>query len=134
MHRLVRVDIHVDFAADPEFWQIDAGFNRKAGARQHTATVQLDRPAEEVLASMLSVAEQNPQWSMVSRVDRRYLLELTENDKRVTGQAMDVDSHSSLLFVWADAGNSGITGHDLALRAVNLVCDDLSVPCKIQDM
>jgi hypothetical protein len=44
-----------------------------------------------------------------------------------------MDRVSTILFLWADAGNSGMTGHDLAKRAMQQICDELKVECQMQD-
>ena len=104
------------------------------GARQHTATVQLMQPPAEVYAAMLRIVAQRPDLQVIDKNDKRYLLELTSGEKRLTGQATELDANSTLLFIRADAGNSGTTGRDLARDAMTQLCTELGVKCTMQDI
>ena len=45
----------------------------------------------------------------------------------MTGQVTDLGGGRSLIYVWADAGESGVTGKELAIDVVERVCDELGV-------
>jgi len=104
------------------------------GARQHTATVQLAVPAAEVYAAMLRITAQRPDLKVLNKEDKRYLLELTDGERSVAGQATELDANSSLLFIWSDAGESGQTGQNISLKAIRDICAELKVQCTMQDM
>lgn len=104
------------------------------GARQHTATLQIDLPATEVYAAMLRVVAQHPEIKVINQNDKYFLLELTDGERNVTGQATELDSRSTLFFIWADAGNSGQTGQRLALNAVRALCAELKVECQMKGL
>jgi len=104
------------------------------GARQHTATVQLAVPAAEVYAAMLRITAQRPDLKILNKEDKRYLLELTDGERSVAGQATELDVNSSLLFIWSDAGESGQTGQSISLKAIRDICAELKVHCTMQDM
>jgi len=104
------------------------------GARQHTATVQLAVPAAEVYAAMLRITAQRPDLKILNKEDKRYLLELTDGERSVAGQATELDANSSLLFIWSDAGESGQTGQNISLKAIRDICAELKVQCTMQDM
>ena len=101
------------------------------GAQQHTATVQIALTPAEVYAGMLRILDRMPELSVIHQDHKRYLLEVTADENRLTGQATQLDTHSTLLFIWADAGNSGQTGQNLALRATRVVCAELNVECEM---
>jgi hypothetical protein len=82
---------------------------------------------------MLRVAEASPGWTIVSRDAGRMLVEAAQGDSSVAGQATELGSNSTLLFVWADAGATGRTGQDLALEAMRDVCEELDVTCKFRE-
>lgn len=103
------------------------------GASRHTARVQLARPPNEVYAGMLAVVRDELKWTVVSQDDRRFFLEAAEGTRRLSGQATDLGRGATLLFVWADAGETGETGRDLALKAVEALCTDLGVDCTVED-
>lgn len=104
------------------------------GARQHTATVQLQVPPPEVYDAMLRIIRNRSDLRLISNNDKHYLVEVMRADDNVTLQATPLDSDWTLLFVWATAGKNNGTGRDLALRAVKQVCSELGVSCKMQDL
>ncbi len=104
------------------------------GARQHTATVQLQFPPADVYAAMRQVVGKRPDLKLISSNEKRHLIEVAQGDKRLTAQATALDGNSSMLFVWADAGNAADTGRDLALRAVNELCKELGTKCQVSDL
>jgi hypothetical protein len=104
------------------------------GARQHTATVQLARPPAEVYAAMLRVAAQHPEYKILNKDDKRFMLELTEGERSLAGQATELDPNSTLFFIWADAGQSGQTGQSLALNAMRELCAELKIECKMKGL
>lgn len=104
------------------------------GARQHTATVQLERAPAEVYAGMQQIIARNPELQVVNDDSKRYLLEVVKGERRLTAQATLLDDHATLLFIWADAGDSGQTGRDLALKAAKDICAELQVSCKVEGL
>jgi len=104
------------------------------GARQHTATVQLARSPAEVYAAMLRVAAQHPEYKILNKDDKRFMLELTEGERSLAGQATELDANSTLFFIWADAGESGQTGQSLALDAMRELCAELKIECKMEGL
>ena len=104
------------------------------GARQHTATVQIAQPPAEVYAGMLRALAKRPDLKVINNDEKRYLLEVTKDGKRLTGQATELDANSTLFFIWADAGESGQTGQNLALVAMRELCAELKIECKMSGM
>lgn len=103
------------------------------GASQHTARVQLALPPEDVYAGILTIVRRMPELTVVNQDDRRFFLEVVEGTRRLSGQATDLGRGETLLFVWADAGESGLSGRELALEAVERLCTELEVECSMQD-
>jgi hypothetical protein len=101
------------------------------GARQYTVTVHLALPPGDVYAGMLRVAARHPQFRVVNKVQSRFLLEVEDDTRRLTGQATDLGRGETMLFMWADAGGSGQTGQALALDAVKEICAELAVQCQV---
>jgi len=104
------------------------------GASQHTATVQLAVPPGKVYGGMLRVAARHPEFRVVNKVQSRFLLEVEDGTRRLTGQATDLGGGKTLLFMWADAGGSGQTGRALALDAVKEICAELAVQCRMGEI
>lgn len=104
------------------------------GARQHTATVEIARPPAEVYAAMQKAIAKRPDVKVINNDEKRYLLEVTKGEKRLTGQATKLDTNSTLLFIWADAGASGQSGQNLALTAMRELCAELQIECKMEGL
>ncbi|MDH3948034.1 MAG: hypothetical protein OEU74_03635 [Gammaproteobacteria bacterium] len=105
------------------------------GASLHTATIQIAKPADEVYAAMLrAVANYPEKVTLVNNDEKSYLLELTHEGKRLTGQAMELDANSTLFFIWADTGTTGESGKHLAETATRTLCKELKIECKMKDM
>lgn len=98
-----------------------------AGAAQHTAAVRLPVESARVYSAMLKVLERDPEINVVSQNDKGMLLEVVEAGERMTGQVTNLGSAESLLYVWADAGNSGRTGSELTSVVIEAVCEELGV-------
>ena len=98
-----------------------------AGSKKHTAAVQVPVAASEVFATIVRLLEENPDWMIESRNDKAFLIEFAKGSRSLTGQVSDLGAGRSLLYVWADAGESGVTGEELATSMVEIVCDDLGV-------
>lgn len=99
-----------------------------AGASQHTAAVELEVPAAEVFAALVRIIKENPDVEVVNRNDQALLIEVAQQqERRITGQVSRLGSGNSLLYIWADAGSSGRSGREMALSAVELICDELGV-------
>jgi hypothetical protein len=99
-----------------------------SGASQHTAAVQLQVPAAEVFESMVRVIKEHPDIEVVERNDKAYMIEVAqEKERRITGQVTSLGSGSSLLYIWADAGSSGRSGREIAISAVEFICNELGV-------
>jgi hypothetical protein len=80
---------------------------------------------------MLRAVGELPEVTVVNQDNARYFLEVVEGETRLSSQATDLGGGSTLLFVWADAGDSGQTGRDLALDAVRVICEELDIEYKL---
>ncbi len=98
-----------------------------AGSKKHTAAVQVPIAASKVFATIVRLIEDKPDLLIESRNDKAFLIEVTKGSVSLTGQVTDLGAGRSLLYVWADAGESGVTGEELATSVVELVCDELGV-------
>ena len=98
-----------------------------AGSSHFTAAVEVPLQASDVFAMLASVVTENPDVQVVNRKDNALLIEVAKDDKRLTGQVTKFGPDRSLLYVWADAGASGLTGRELAITVVETVCNELDV-------
>lgn len=99
-----------------------------SGASQHTAAVELHVPPDDAFAALVAVVNEQSDVEILERNDKARLLQILRGkERRVTGQVTALGSGSSLLYIWADAGNSGVTGEEIAIRSIELTCDELGV-------
>jgi len=103
------------------------------GASQHTARVQLARPPHDVYAGMLAIIGRMPDLKVVRQDDGRFYIEVVRGTQRLSGQATDLGRGETLLFIWADSGDSGGSGRDLTKKAVESLCAELTVKCTVED-
>lgn len=97
------------------------------GSSHNMIAAQVPVDAELVFESFLRILGEHPEFSVVTRKDAAMMLEVTRDGFRVTGQVTALGAGKSLLYVWADAGDSGYSGQEVSERAVQAICDELGV-------
>jgi len=102
-------------------------------ARQYTASVQLAVPSDEVYTAVQRSIARAAEFTVVTDDPQRYLLEVENGSRRLTFQATPLDNASSMLFIWADAGDSGQSGRDLVLESATQICSELQVECEVKE-
>lgn len=83
--------------------------------------------AADVYASFVRLLNEQHDLDFENRNDKAMLIEVAQGSRSLTGQVTPIGVNRSLLYVWADAGESGETGEQLAISVVELVCDELGV-------
>lgn len=102
------------------------------GARQHTAMLQIGLPPSEVYAGLQRVIADYPEFTVVDRNDNNFYVEILSNERSLSAQATSLSDGKTLLFLWADAGNSGKSGQDLARDAIAKICAELATECVVR--
>ena len=97
------------------------------GASQHMIAAQVPVDAARVFDAFLRVISEHPELTIVTQKDAAMMIEVTRGGFDITGQVTALGEGRSLLYVWADAGDSGYSGQELSENAVNLVCAELGV-------
>lgn len=103
------------------------------GSRQHTAMLLIALPSKDVYAGLLRIIESQPDLTVINREDERYLIEVEKDGRQVAGQASDIGHGETLLFLWADAGDTGDTGANINRKSVNRICHELKVKCEVKN-
>lgn len=98
-----------------------------AGSAQHTAAVRMPVESARVYGALLDIIEKDPAIEVVHRNDKGMLLEVIEDSDRLTGQVTNLGSSESLLYIWADTGDSGRTASELTSIVIEAVCKELGV-------
>ena len=102
-----------------------------AGASQYTAAVELQVPAAEVFDALVRTIKEHPEIEIIKRNDKARLIEVSQQERRITGQVSSLGSGDSLLYIWADAGSTGEAGREIAMAAVEFICNELGVDYEI---
>jgi len=97
------------------------------GAKKHTAAVQIPVAAAEVFSTVVRLLDEKPDVTIDSRNDKAFLVEVSRGTRSLTGQVTTLGADHSLLYIWADAGESGLTGEAIALSVLEQICDELGV-------
>jgi len=99
-----------------------------ASARQHTAAVELPVEPPVVFEALVRLIKEHTDVEVVDRNDKAMLIEVAQDkERRITGQVTKLGAGNSLLYVWADAGSSGQSGREMAISAIELICEELGV-------
>ena len=98
-----------------------------AGSGQHTAAVRMPVESARVYGALLRIIDGDAAIAVVNRNDKGMLLEVIEDGDRLTGQVTNLGPKESLLYIWADTGDSGRTASELTSIVIEAVCDDLGV-------
>lgn len=102
-----------------------------AGASQYTAAVELQVPASEVFDALVRTIKEHPEIEIIKRNDKARLIEVSQQERRITGQVSSLGSGDSLLYIWSDAGSTGESGREIAMSAVEAICNALGVDYEI---
>ena len=103
------------------------------GARQHTAMLQISLPAPDVYEGLLRVVSCRSDLTVVNRNDERLLVEIAKDGMNLAAQATSLSHDGTLLFLWADTGDSGRSGNDLTRTAIEAICGELAVDCRVRE-
>ena len=97
------------------------------GSRHDTLAATVPTDAATVYASFARIIEAEPDVEIINRKDNAMMMEVTQYEYRITAQVTAFGADKSLLYIWADAGDSGRTGKDLATAVVERICDEVGV-------
>lgn len=97
------------------------------GSSQHMIAARVPADASRVFDSFVRIIEERPDIEVVNRKDNAMLLEITQDEFNITAQATQLGAGESLLYVWAEAGDSGRSGRELATAAIEAICEELGV-------
>jgi len=104
-----------------------------SGSSQDMIAARVPTDAATVFDSFVRIIEKGPDIEVINRKNDAMLVEIVKDGLRITAQATQLGAGESLLYIWADAGDSGRTGSELATGAVESICEELGVPCERVD-
>jgi hypothetical protein len=95
--------------------------------------LQIHLPPGEVYKTMVKMAEKRPDLKIVNQNPGRYFIEVQKNGQSLSAQATELSEGQTLLFIWADAGETNQTGQELTHSAAEDICKELAVKCIVKD-
>jgi PBP1b-binding outer membrane lipoprotein LpoB len=96
-----------------------------------TTTVLIKKTPDAVYAAMNQIIDKTPNITIINKEDKKYLIEASRGENKVTAKATPYGSGLTQLIVTADAGKGDMTDEDLALKVVRQICDELGVEYKV---
>jgi len=96
-----------------------------------TTTVLIKKTPDATYTAMNQIIERTPDIKIINKEDKKYLIEASRGENKVTAKATPYGSGLTQLIVTADAGKGDLSDEDLALKVVRQVCEELGVEYKI---
>ncbi|NIS91040.1 MAG: hypothetical protein GTN98_13345 [Woeseiaceae bacterium] len=101
------------------------------GSRHDTLAATVPADAAIVYASFARIIEAEEGVEIIHRKDNAMMMEVKQGEYSITSQVTRFGESKSLLYIWADAGDSGRTGRDLATAVVERICEEVGVPYEV---
>jgi len=98
-----------------------------AGARQDNVAVILAASPGAVFDSLIREIMKSENVAVIERSDASRTVEVTLDGRNLRAEATEYNGDETLLFLWADAGDTGLTGNEVAMSTINTISLDLDV-------
>jgi hypothetical protein len=95
------------------------------GPREDVISVTMAAAPTDVYDSIVRVFAESGTAELVKRNDESMTVEVKFEERSVTLQATEFGEGETLLFVWADAGNSGLSGNEVAISTIDAISKDI---------
>lgn len=96
------------------------------GAKEDSVTATLAISPERVFDSMVRIIAEAEAAEVIQKNDASRMVEVTLDGKSINAQATEYGDGGTLLFLWADAGESGLTGNEVAMSTIETISKDLN--------
>lgn len=97
-----------------------------AGPKQETVTVTLAARPEDVFDSIIRLVLEAQTTQVIRRDDASRMIEVTCDGRSLNAQAAEYGEGETLLFLWTDAGETGLTGNEVAMSTIDAISKDLN--------
>jgi len=98
-----------------------------AGATRDTVSVRLPRSPGAVYGAINDLIAEEPGAEVMHRNERSYLVEVAWSGRSLTAQATELGPSETLLFLWVDAGDTGLTAKEVASSTLRHLSSKLNV-------
>jgi len=102
-----------------------------AGPKEETVTVTLAAHPEDVFDSIVRMVLEAETTEVIQRNDASRMIEVTYDGRSLNAQATEYGEGDTLLFLWADAGETGLTGNEVAMSTIDMISKDLNASYKL---
>jgi hypothetical protein len=97
-----------------------------AGPKQETVTVTLVARPDAVFDSIIRMVLEAETTEVIQRNNASRMIEVTFDGRSLNAQVTEFGDGESLLFLWADAGDTGLTGKEVAMSTIDKISKDLN--------
>ena len=98
-----------------------------AGAKKDTVTVIVAASPGVVFDSLIHEIMKSETVEVIERSDASRMVEVALDGRNLRAEATEYGEGETLLFLWADAGDTGLTGNEVAMSTINTISQDLNV-------
>ncbi len=102
-----------------------------AGPKKKTVTATLQALPDDVFDSIIRMILDAETAEVVQRNDVSRMIEAAWDGRSINAQATEFGDGETLLFLWADAGDTGLTGNEVAMSTLDLISKDLNASYKL---
>jgi len=100
------------------------------GSSRSSIAVRVPLASDVVYASFDDILADRGDVQDVSRNDRAKMIDATGDFGEITAQVTPLGTRESLVYFWVDASGTARTGDEVAIGAVERMCEKLKVKCE----
>ena len=97
-----------------------------AGPKKETVTATLHALPNDVFDSVVRTILNAETAEVIQRNDVSRMIEVSWDGRSVNAQATEYGDGETLLFLWVDAGDTGLTGKEVAMSTLDSISKDLN--------
>lgn len=98
-----------------------------ASAKKGTVTAIVAASPGLVFDSFIREIMRSETVEVIERNDASMMVEIALDGRTLRAEVTEYGDDQTLLFLWADAGDTGLTGNEVAMSTINTISQDLDV-------
>ena len=98
-----------------------------ASAKKGTVVAIVAATPDLVFDSFIREVMKSETVEVIERNDASMMVEVALDGRTLRAEVTEYGEDQTLLFLWADAGDTGLTGNEVAMSTINTVSQDLDV-------
>jgi hypothetical protein len=96
------------------------------GAKKETVAATMNASPQAVFDSIIRKIAEAEAAEVIKRDDAAMMVEVTCDGRNINAQATEFGDGGTMLFIWADAGETGLTGEEVAMSTFDTISKDLN--------